>query len=123
MKIFEKLIMALVTALPIIGIALGFYAAEGICGEWYGNVDSKVPGKHVLFVLTFVFTSIVSTGGIFFLISLPVAMYLPRLSQGLCSKNDLYILKRFEKYALKMLEYSRSEQNNIHSKSQKPEAK
>jgi len=123
MKIFGKIVMALVAALPIIGVALGIYAAAGICGEWYGSVDSKVPGKHVLFVMTFVFTTIVSVGGIFFLISLPVAMCFPRLSRGLCSKNDLFILKGFERYALKMLEYSRSEQDNIHSKDKKPEAK
>ena len=112
MKIIKQIIMAFIGALPVLGIALGLYAAAGICTQWYGSVDSKETGKHILFLFTFIFTAIVSTGGIFFLISLPVAMCFPKLSHGLCSRKDLPILKCFEKYALKMLEYSRMEQTN-----------
>jgi len=104
--------MAFIVALPILGVALGLYAAAGICTQWYGSVDSKETGKHILFLATFVFTTIVSAGGIFFLVSLPVVMRFPKLSRGLCSQKDLFILKCLEKYALRMLEYSRTEQEN-----------
>lgn len=111
--------MAFIGALPVLGVALGVYAATGICTQWYGCVDINETGKHILFHITLAFAAIVSSGGIFFLISLPVAMCFPKLSLGLCTKRDLPILKCLEKYAIKMLEYSKAEQEKCQNEKPK----